>query len=373
MFRRRKRRETDLRITPSEAFAEAARGHDGMLLWMPQSPFNPYPQMLYQKLGEARMGQLGIDPHQLDIFAHAASASNLPVVFHHHWTGWVLGGELDSAVARGRLERAFQLLDAISDFPLIWTLHNPLPHECAHLALEIDLRHRLIEQADLIHIMNPRSRDVVSAHYELPEGKVHEIPHPDFAATFPRLPTRARARQRLGFEHDHAIAAFIGQIRTYKNLDLLLDAQVLVSGSQLVVAGATGEDPIAAMASARSLATPSVARIEGHLTDDHLLHVVAAANVVVLPYHSVLNSGIVELARSFGRHLIVPDTRPLRAITDQLSTTYFEPDNAHSLADALAQRVDDPSPHSRGTETPTRFAGMVSDLLHLNRSAEKSS
>ena len=333
-----------------------------MLAWMPPSPFNPFPKMLYANLKASGVVAVETPPREMDVALDAARAAGTRIVFHQHWTGWVLGGETDRAKAVQRLDQAFQLLDSIDEAPLVWTVHNAMPHACHHPDLERRLRQRLASQAQVIHVMNPLTPQVVDGQYTLEAGKIQELAHPDYRAVYGRLPDRARARRRLGIDQDATWLAFLGQVRDYKNLPLLLDALDLTPGVNMIVAGATGATSIADAASRRAARSDRVHRIDGHLNDEELMEALAASNGVVIPYQGLLNSGVIALARSFGRAVIAPDTSHVKAITDEGSSFYFSPDNAASLATAMGLGHGDPPPTNQGADTPRRFARLIADM-----------
>lgn len=346
-----------------DSVREAAEGRAAMLAWMPPSPFNPYPEMLYRGLDQKGIGQLSIRPYDVAEVLEASNTAAVPVVFHQHWTGWVLGGEADRAKAEARLQRAETLLDSIQAVPLVWTVHNVMPHECPFPDLEVKLRNRLAAQASVIHIMNPLSIRVVSDHYRLPPDKVVAVDHPSYLGTYPPLPNRERARHRLGLGEDDLWVAFIGQVREYKKLDLLLDALEQARSVRLIVAGSTGAGARASAQSDRAARSQRVHRIDRHLSDEELVDVVAAANAVVLPYDGALNSGVLALALTHGRATIVADVPQLRAIADEETTSFFDPGDSVSLATALSGPHEDGLPSSRGVGTPDQFAAIISDLV----------
>ncbi|MDZ7343477.1 MAG: glycosyl transferase family 1, partial [candidate division KSB1 bacterium] len=54
---------------------------------------------------------------------------------------------------------------------------------------------------------------------------------------FPASPSRQAAREKLALSADQFIVLFLGLIRAYKGLDILLQALVQVPAAQLLIAG----------------------------------------------------------------------------------------------------------------------------------------
>lgn len=363
----RRLRSRKIRREPESALAksirEASHKRSALLAWMPPSPFNPYPQMLYQGLKGIGVGELSIQPYDMTDVLESSMRLDLRVVFHQHWTGWVLGGETDNRKAKQRLERAVRLLDSIRSAPLVWTVHNVMPHECPFPDLEIELRNRLNRQASVIHIMNPMTARALADRYRLDDDKIVVVGHPSYIDTYPRLPKRADARRRLGLDGNGTFIALIGQVRDYKKLDLLLDALDRTQSVRLIVAGATSADATAVRQSDRAKRMERVHRIDRHLSDEELMDVLAATNAVVLPYDGILNSGVLALARTNGRAAVVADVPHLRSIAGEASTRFFQPGDVASLAVALEGHHDDATPSEDGVDAPSHFAAIIADLI----------
>src|SRR5205085_5399609 len=81
--------------------------------------------------------------------------------------------------------------------------------------------------------------------------------------------------------------------------------------------------------------------------DDELQLFLNAADLVVLPYERVLNSGSALLALSFGRPVLVPRTGPMAdlqaALGDGAVRLYSPPLSSDQLRDALATAAPDPA------------------------------
>lgn len=330
------------------ARAAIARGDHGVVASFPPAPFNPFPTDI---IGDLAVTHMDLAPHELPAAAGVARIIAVPVAFHLHWTSWVLGAEPDHRLARERLTRGLGLLGSLDGLPLIWTVHNALPHECAHVDLEIHLRERLSELATVIHVMNPATAAAVADLYSLPADKLVAAPHPQFVWDEPV--ERAEARRRLGLDPARRIVAALGQIRPYKGLDRLLHALDAVPSVRAVVAGAAAVDPESAAIAGRAALHPGVIPMLRHLDDAELGLVAAAADAVVLPHRQILNSGIVEIARAAGTGIIAPDLPHVRAMVP--SGVFFDPDRIDSLATVLSG----PHPAPLPPAPPPAFADVL--------------
>jgi glycosyltransferase involved in cell wall biosynthesis len=154
--------------------------------------------------------------------------------------------------------------------------------------------------------------------------------------------TPAEARERLGIGKDERTRLFFGNITAYKGLEYLIDAfeRLIAAGGEyrLIVAGRAKEtsDPyvarIRAMLDREAVRRHSVLRIE-FIPDEEIEIYLKAADVSVLPYSRIFQSGVLFLAYSFGLPAIVTDVGSLREDIVEGKTGYLcKPEDPADLA-----------------------------------------
>jgi GT2 family glycosyltransferase/glycosyltransferase involved in cell wall biosynthesis len=266
-------------------------------------------------------------------------------VIHLHWPSPVT----ESCATLEEAEQAVtDLLDALDEAkahgrPILWTVHNELPHDTAFHAAAVRLHQGIADLADVVHVMNSQTVQVVADAYRIDPAKVVHIPHPSYAGVYgSRLP-KTEARGAIGAGSDTTAVLFLGQIRPYKGINGLFDAVALaaasVDGLEMLLAGKTSVDLTARL---DALADAGVA-VTSHLDfvpDEAISDWFSAADVMVLPYEKVLNSGSLHLAATFGVPVVIPDERHLRAdFGHEPWVRFFDPsDAAASIAQILASR-----------------------------------
>ncbi|ROP65776.1 glycosyltransferase [Curtobacterium sp. ZW137] len=241
-------------------------------------------------------------------------------VFHMHWTAPIVQRADTLAEATERLERFRHAVDDARSrgAGLVWTIHNVLPHDARHVALELELNQWLAESADVIHVLNAATASVTEQHYLLDPAKVVHIPHPSYQGVYPASSSRADARASFGLEDDRHAVLFFGQIRPYKGLDVLIEAVSRVPAHArpvLLLAGRTSDEDRAAL---DDLIGDDVRTIRSYdyVPDSDVQRWFRAADLAVFPYRQVLNSGSVHLAASLGVPAVIPDEPHLRAEFD---------------------------------------------------------
>lgn len=328
-------------------------------LWPDYRIENPYQDMLYATLpaGGTQVvpaGDLMSRPIPRDGGGRLDGQ-----VLHIHWTAPILGPATGLYDAQLRLDR-FQatVRDVLHrGARLVWTVHNVLPHECAYPAVEVRLSRFLAEHADLIHVMSEETLDAVAGRYVLPRDKVRVIPHASYVGVYPDFVSRSVARRRLGVLPHEVALLVLGGIRPYKGLDRLLDVFDRVCREELrlrlLVAGKPGRFPDLAEWRRRCEEHPRIVSDFSYVPDADLQVWCRAADVAVLPYRSILNSGSFQLALSFGLPVIGPTDGALRSLLDPAYCLSFDPADDRSLAEAVRQA---PTLANRATAARARQA-----------------
>lgn len=224
---------------------------------------------------------------------------------------------------------------------VVWMVHNARPHEgrpgpwrpllTLGLAPEDHCLTHAGSERDALRALGVRS-------------DVRHVAHPAPAALTVERADPVAARRALGIADDEVVFLFLGYVREYKGVDVLLDALARLAPDgprwRAIVAGEWYVDRAAAD---RAIARPPLAgRV---VLDDRYLPVtdvardLAAATVVVLPYRSGTQSGVVPLAYAHGRGVITTRVGGLaEAVRDGESGLLVPPADPVALA-AVLERV----------------------------------
>lgn len=142
-----------------------------------------------------------------------------------------------------------------------------------------------------------------------PRAPLAEVPHPVYSI-FPPGAGRAAARERLGVTASE-VALFFGFIRGYKGLANLFRAVARIPGErdfQLLVGGEFYEDdrPYRRLMAELGIEHRVVLH-DRYIPNDEVGDFFNAANVVVLPYVTATQSGIIQIAFNYDRPVITTD------------------------------------------------------------------
>jgi O-antigen/teichoic acid export membrane protein/glycosyltransferase involved in cell wall biosynthesis len=190
------------------------------------------------------------------------------------------------------------------------TAHNVLPHEVRRGERRLYRWYYRAAAAVIVHSHRNRA-ELLALEPDLDPARVGVIPHGNYAAFGDLELDRQEARRRLELPAAACIALFLGMIRPYKGLDLLLQTvpavRQAVPASLFVVAGQAGpdeQDELQRRSAAMALSAADLVLRFGYLDLDQMVAYVNAADVVVLPYHAIAQSGVLLLAMSMGRAVV---------------------------------------------------------------------
>jgi beta-1,4-mannosyltransferase len=232
---------------------------------------------------------------------------------------------------------------------VVWTVHNVEGHGRARRPrLERGLMRFLSRRLDGIVALSGAGAGEARRRYPaLDRAPVVVVPHGHYVGSYPNAVSPTDSRTLLGLSAGDRVVAFVGRIRPDKGVERLIHEfrGLDDAGARLVVAGrpATAELGLAV-----ETAAAGDGRIQLHLdevADEELQVFLNAADLVVLPYERLLESGIALLALSFGRPVLVPASPTMRDLGAQVESDndshdpvrLFEgPLTARDLADALA-------------------------------------
>ncbi|WP_205696123.1 glycosyltransferase family 4 protein [Conexibacter sp. SYSU D00693] len=248
--------------------------------------------------------------------------------------------------------------------PLVLTAHDVLPREPR--PGQLDAQRRLYGEVDavVVHSEHGRRRLIDEAGAD-PE-KVHVIAHGAFehlARTDPELPPeleRSAAR-------DAPVVLQLGLVRPYKGLDVLLDAWRGIRGAELWVVGMPRMD----LRPLKQAAPPAVSFVDRFVTDAEVAAVLRRADLVVLPYREIDQSGVLFAALAFGKPIVASAVGGFPEVASDGAIELVPPGEPAALHAVLDRLLDDEAARARlaaaaGRAARTRFSWDAIARRHLD-------
>jgi D-inositol-3-phosphate glycosyltransferase len=178
---------------------------------------------------------------------------------------------------------------------------------------------------------------------------IYIVPHGNYTSFINVKNNKRESRKHLEIHNNKKVLLFFGMIKEVKGLDVLLHAlkNVIKENPEvlLLIAGKPWENDFS-----------NYQRIidENNLSDYCLLHTkfipqadvehyYCAADLVVLPYKKIYQSGVLIMTLSYGKPALVSDLPPLKEVVTDMQTAFlFESGNSISLAEKLNLILLDP-------------------------------
>jgi len=195
---------------------------------------------------------------------------------------------------------------------------------------------------DLILTHNEFSKSEIIKVNPTLSSCIYIVPHGNYIPFIHVQNDKEKSRQHLGIPNEKKVLLFFGMIKQVKGLDVLLHAlkDVIKENPDvlLLIAGKPWENDFFNYQQIID---------ENNLSDYCLLHTkfiphtdvehyYCSADLVVLPYKKIYQSGVLIMTLSYGKPALVSDLPPLKEVVADMQTAFlFESENSISLAEKL--------------------------------------
>lgn len=199
---------------------------------------------------------------------------------------------------------------------------------------------------DHLFVHTRKMKEELADSFGIPAGRVSVIPF-GINNTVPESDIeRSGAKRLLGLEEQDKAILFFGNIAPYKGLEHLVEAMVLLSAAhpdyRMIIAGRPKGcesywESIRERIRETGLERQAIERIE-YIPDQDIEAYFKAADVLVLPYTQIFQSGVLFLAYNFGLPAIAADVGSLREdILEGQTGLICRPADPQDLARALKE------------------------------------
>ncbi len=179
-------------------------------------------------------------------------------------------------------------------------------------------------------VHNETSKTLLTHRLGVSPHRVSVVPHGNFVKAFPVLSSREAARLRLHWPEDKFILLFFGQLKRTKGLDLLLRAlsRVVTGGNEaieLVIAGKETDIPFAEYEKLiEELHLQRFCRADiRFIPNAEVPDFYRAADLIVLPYRRIYQSGVLIMAMSLKVPVLASDLPAMRELVQDSETGFL--------------------------------------------------
>jgi len=224
--------------------------------------------------------------------------------------------------------------------PVVLTAHDVLPREPRRGQLAA--QRRLYRHVDAIVVHSEHGRGRLVDLPGIPPEKVSVIPHGAFTHLRDVPDERGLPAELAAV--DTPVVLFFGLLRPYKGLDVLLDAwRAAGLDAELWIVGMPRMD----IAALRAAAPPSVRWVSRFVADSEVAAYFRRADLVVLPYREIDQSGVLFTALAFGAPLVLSDVGGFAEIAADGAATLVAPGDADALAGELRRLLGNDGARAR--------------------------
>ncbi len=237
--------------------------------------------------------------------------------------------------------------------PRLYTMHWRLPESGTRIARTLA---HLLAEMDAVVVHSEHGARRLEADFGVPGERLRVIPHGAFDYLTRQegevpLPDELR-------EVEKPVVMAFGLIRPYKGTDVLLEAFQRIEGAELWIVGM----PRMPMDELRELArrAPGKVRfVERFITDPEIPAFMRRADLVVLPYRNIEQSGVLYTALAFGKPMVLSAVGGFPEIAEQGAARLVPPEEPGALADTLRDLLADPAARESLAEAAGREAATT--------------
>ena len=194
---------------------------------------------------------------------------------------------------------------------IIVVVHNKQPHEIAFYGLTIWFMRYLLKRSDIIIVLCDEGKEVVQTLLgKTVSNKIVKISHPSYKCAPKQFPIS---------RPDKFVVLFLGLIRPYKNIELLIKLALKYSNFYFIISGKAFDSSYGSRLKEMVNNAPNIFLEYKHNTDEELNKLMEEASVMVLPYHkaSSLNSGMAMYAFSKGLNVVMPEIGTIKDLKNR--------------------------------------------------------
>ncbi len=227
--------------------------------------------------------------------------------------------------------------------PKIFVCHNVFPHE--RFPLDRFLTRTVLRKGKAYITHSAMDAEDLKEIVAVPNYETTVLPvHNSFKM---KNLTKPQARLAANVAEDKKILLFFGFVRDYKGLRHIINAMPEIvkydSNIRLMIVGEFRSDKEHYLEQIKNLGIgDNIDIVDGYIPDSGIEKYFAASDLIVLPYESATQSGIVQIAYGFEKPVIATNVGGLPEVIADGKTGYIvEPKNPKALAEAVIRFFDE--------------------------------
>jgi beta-1,4-mannosyltransferase len=307
---------------------------------------NPYNALLYREVNKLTS--------VVEEYSHREALLTRYDILHFHWPdGYINEPNLLKALQRISVMVLIVISAKLKRAKIVWTVHNIVPHDSYRPTLSRQFMRWFVNVCDGFIFMSAQGKSDFNAHYAAAEYKATAIiPHGHYRYSYPAVLTnvgdaagyaavKQNARQQLDVPMDKTVLLCFGMIKAYKNVGQLLEVFInaKLNNCLLIVAGNAESSELMQQLKSIGGRHPDIMLSLQFIPDDQVSLYHHAADIAILPYKQILNSGALLLALSFNKPVIAPHIGAFATLQQELGSKWIHTYNGELTCENLTAAV----------------------------------
>lgn len=220
---------------------------------------------------------------------------------------------------------------------ILYICHNVFPHE--RFPMDKFLTRMTLKHGDCYIVQSRQDEEDLKTIIKNPIYK--RTVHPTYNAFKMQNMSKEQAREKLKISNGEKVLLFFGFVREYKGLKHLIKAMPLIQEKldsvRLMVVGDFGDDKQSYLdLIQQSHCEKAIDICDGYIPDQEVEKYFAACDLVVCPYESATQSGIIQIAYGFDKPVVATNVGGLLDVVADKKTGYLvKPKNPEAIANAV--------------------------------------
>lgn len=262
------------------------------------------------------------------------------------------------------IELFFIFFLKLFNIKVVYTIHNVLPRHKRLKRYHKILYFLMYYLCDEVIIHTEKGKEEIINYYNVSRYKINIIPHGDYKFFLPEKKySKEKAKSILDLSVECKTILFFGAIRENKGLEQILFALPYILNNipnlKLMIVGEPwgSFDKYEKIAKKNNVAENIFKKLE-YVSNKALPIYFFAADLVVLPYHEVTGSGVLQIAYAFSKPVVASDIDGFREVIANGKNGYIVPLCQHRM---LGRRIVEILSDDNKIDQMGRYSRYLSD------------
>jgi glycosyltransferase involved in cell wall biosynthesis len=235
--------------------------------------------------------------------------------------------QMPKAIVLAMLKALMVVVSKLLGRTIYFVMHNKVAHDKEIRSISMFLVKFILHRADKIIILSHTSKQEILnivgekkfIKYNL-NDRICFVPHPNYITAYPSDKSCEYQRESLGIEDNDFVFLFMGLVRPYKNVDVLIKAfkEAKMPNAKLIIAGNPQPASYKEILNGIIAESRNIIPLFKFISNGAIESLMRISDVCVLPFdiENSLNSGSVYLSFSFKKTVIAPPIATIHNFDD---------------------------------------------------------